>query len=259
MLSPTLFIEAKDFHNAWARAVRFVLRGGEKQTIGDTHEPKHITDACGLISMTGNAIKQIEAHEIHPQYPFKHIKQYCAEFTHDFVKAHTGIDVPANEQFDYLYFDRLTWRMVWTGIVGDDPLIRDQLRYMRIALADQIALGISSNRSQAITWEPEHDIESMQEVFDGANRATPCLQRVWVRYLGKKEVEVHLTWESRDLYTAWQSNVIALVAMVNREIVIPNGCRIVKIVDFSDSLHVYDGDAEAAAQVKLVLENPQMR
>lgn len=234
-MSPlTLFIEAKDFHNAWARAVRAVIRSGEKLTIGDASEPKPIRDSCGLITLSGNAIKQIENREIHQDYPFKHIKQYCKEFTREYLATYA--DKPPSEQFSYLYFERLT---AWAG---------DQIQMVSNGLKYQIESGLSSNRNQAVTWD---------HVADMGSKSPPCLQRVWVRYLGNKEVEVHLTWRSRDLYTAWQSNIIALIDMVNREIVIPNGCKIVKIVDFSDSLHIYDGDAEAAAQVKLVPENPQ--
>ncbi|RLG22651.1 hypothetical protein DRN77_05805 [Methanosarcinales archaeon] len=82
------------------------------------------------------------------------------------------------------------------------------------------------------------------------------MQRIVIRYLGGDDADVHLTWRSRDLYTAWQVNIIAIIDMLNREVIRPNGCRIVKIVDYSDSLHIYESDREAE-RVKLLPESPQ--
>jgi len=39
-LPPTTVVQAGDFHNAWATTVRYVLRNGQKITIGNAHEPK---------------------------------------------------------------------------------------------------------------------------------------------------------------------------------------------------------------------------
>ena len=230
-LSPTILIQKDDFHNAWARAVRYVLSDGRKITIGDASEQKPIQDACVLFELTGDAIRQIEKRELHPQFPFRHIDQYCEEFTRDYLIDY--INKPDKEKFSYLYFHRL---VVYQSCF-------DQMAYLRRRLAVQVDTGIPSNRDQAITWDAEQD-------FDSAS--PPCLQRIWIRYLGDKSVEVHLTWRSRDLYTAWQANIIAIIDMLNREIILPNGCKIVKIVDFADSLHIYESDETAADQVKIV-------
>ncbi|MEA1945281.1 MAG: hypothetical protein U9N07_08130, partial [Euryarchaeota archaeon] len=63
-LPPTILICEDNFHNAYARAVRYVLRDGMKTTIGDLSEPKPIRDACILFELTGEAIRQIEDHEL---------------------------------------------------------------------------------------------------------------------------------------------------------------------------------------------------
>jgi thymidylate synthase len=70
-------------------------------------------------------------------------------------------------------------------------------------------------------------------------------------------VDVHFTWRSRDLFTAWQSNIICLTEMLNREVVKPNNCRIVRIIDYSDSLHLYARDIADAKKVSLVPVSPQ--
>lgn len=237
-LPQTILIQETNFSNAWARAVRQVLRDGYKITIGDTAEPKPVRDACALIELTGDAIGQIENHELHPQFPFRHVDPYCEEFTREYLDAY--IDKPERERFSYLYFERLSMYEKYV----------DQLDDLRWQLSAEMASGISTNRHQAITWKVQTDLLSP---------SPPCLQRIWIRYLGDDCVEVHMDWRSRDLFTAWQANIIALINMMNREVIRPNGCRIVKLVDYSDSLHIHESDVAAARDVKMVLVSPQTR
>jgi len=238
-LPPTTMVQAGDFHNAWATAVRYVLRNGRKITIGDASDPKPIRDACVLFGLTGDAIRQIEDHELHPQFPFRHIDQYCEMFTREYQKHYQ--ELPKGEKFTYTYFDRLTNYDITR--MGYTIFAEDQLKKLDQYLSMQIHDEISSNRDQAITWRVDDDL---------GNKSPPCLQRIWIRYLGDRNAEVHLTWRSRDLYTAWQANIIALIDMLNREVIKPNDCKIVKIVDYIDSLHIYESDVDAAKNAKLV-------
>ena len=213
--------------------------------IGDTSEPKHIRDICATTVFTRGAIAQIENRELHTQFPFPHIDQYCEEFTREYQEKYTKL--PEGEKFVYTYFDRLTNYEITR--IGHTIFAEDQLKKLDQYLATQIHEGISSNREQAVTWRVADDL---------GTTSPPCLQRVWIRYLGRHSVEVHFTWRSRDLFTAWQANIIALIDMLNREVVHPNGCKIVKIVDFADSLHIYESDIPAAREVKLVPVAPNM-
>ncbi len=233
-LSPTILIQEDDFHNAWARAVQAVLRDGRKITFGDVSEPKHARDVCAIFELTDGAIQQIEDRELHPQFPFQHIDPYCEEFTREYLSQY--IEKPDRERFSYLYFERL-------AMYGDF----DQMVRLRKCLATQIDTGIGSNRDQAITWQAKTDLGSA---------SPPCLQRIWIRHLDDQGVEVHLTWRSRDLYTAWQVNIVAIIDMLNREVIRPNNCRIVKLVDYVDSLHIYESDKEAE-RVKPLPVSPQ--
>ncbi|HDJ38780.1 MAG TPA: hypothetical protein ENF24_06350 [Methanosarcinales archaeon] len=232
---PTILIREENFHNAWARAVRHVLRDGMRITIGDTSEPKPIRDACVLFELAGDAIRQIENRELHPQFPFQHIDPYCEEFTREYLAQY--IKKPDQERFSYLYFERLA---IYEEV--------DQIKQLRESLAVQKDSGITSNRDQAITWQVRNDLGST---------SPPCLQRIVTRYLGCDSVDVHLTWRSRDLYTAWQANIVAIIDMLNREVIRPNNCRIVKLVDYADSLHIYESDSVGAARVKLLPVSPQ--
>jgi len=194
-----------------------------------------------LISMTGNAIKQIEAREVHPQYPFRRIEEYCNEFTRAFLDEYRS--KPLKEQFSYLYFERLTHYESSSGRTSSD-----QITLLKNALADQIKQDITSNRAQAITWYVPFDIK---------RSSPPCLQRIQIRYIPEHKVDVHLTWRSRDLFTAWQSNIVCIIEMLNREVIKPNNCQIIRIIDYSDSLHLYTRDIEEAKKVKLVPVSPQ--
>lgn len=234
------FIEERNFHNAWAKAVHAVLSKGADLVIGGGDERKPIKDSCMLISMTDNAIKQIEAHELHPQYPFKRIEEYCNQFTRTFLEEYRS--KPVNERFTYLYFDRLAQYEPASGNSSD------QITLLKDAFADQIKQNITSNRSQAITWYVPSDIQ---------RSSPPCLQRIQIRYIPENNVDVHLTWRSRDLFTAWQSNIVCIIEMLNREVIKPNNCQIVRITDYSDSLHLYARDIEDATRVKLVPVSPQ--
>ena len=79
-------IEEENFHNAYYRAIKFIINQGTDLVIGGKEERKPIKDACVLFDLRGNAIKQIENKEIHPQYPFKMIDEYCREFTREYLK-----------------------------------------------------------------------------------------------------------------------------------------------------------------------------
>lgn len=220
MLTPHHEVISEDFNSAWLRLLRNCL-SGKPITFGDEKHAKHALDTSQTIILQGAAIGQIERRDIHPDNPFKLVKQYCDEFTWEYLKTY---DLkPEDAKFAYMYFDRF---VRYNGFI-------DQLKAMKDDLEVQIATGICSNRSQAITWQPEEDVGSV---------ASPCLQRIWIRYEGDLRVSVHLNWRSRDAFGAWQSNQIALIGMIYREILDPNDCIVEQIIDINDSIHVYDAD-----------------
>jgi len=60
---------------------------------------------------------------------------------------------------------------------------------------------------------------------------------------------VQTDWRSRDLFNAWQPNIIALMQMLNKYIYLPNKCTIARIIDRCNSLHIYRGDIELAKTI----------
>lgn len=146
----------------------------------------------------------------------------------------------------------------------------DQLKVIRENIAKRIEKGgecLVSNRDQVITWVPDRDLFVAED--------QPCLQRIQffvykypffegsikhpennVYYKGK--AEFHVSWRSRDLYAAWNSNMIALIKMLMKEIFEPNNLELVRVVDFNNSLHIYQSDWDDASKVKPITINPQL-
>ena len=235
-------IEETNFHNAYARAVRQVIRDGTPIIIGTKKEPKPILDSPAVIMISGKGIRQIEDREIHPQFPFRLVDQYCEEFTYDFQRKYLNAAIETLK-FSYTYFDRLVNYQSRYSVT-------DQLKELNTCLKIQTETYNPSNRCQAITWHPHLDCNS---------DSPPCLQRIWVRYAGDNKVDVHFDWRSRDLFTAWQVNIIALIDMLNREVIRPNNCVIHTITEFIDSLHIYTSDLAEAEEVRPIPVSPMER
>jgi len=231
-----LAIEAIDFPNAWVALCKTIAFEGDERVIGGGQERKTIKDAVTITVLREQACQQVLQKVIHSKNPFKRVDEYLNEFTRIWLLEY--YTRPKKEQFVYTYIDRLTSEILFS---------MDQLHVLKEELATQMKEVITSNRVQAITWIPSMDCYS---------RTPPCLQRVVVRYLGKYEVDLHLTWRSRDCYNAWAVNVVALADCINREVVQPNNCRIVRIVDFNDSLHVYKGDWAQAKKLEYETSPP---
>jgi thymidylate synthase (methanogen type) len=90
-----------------------------------------------------------------------------------------------------------------------------------------------TRRMQCVTWRPLSDLYRDEP---------PCLRCIWVRVIND-ELFLHAHWRSRDLFNAWEANVVAMVAIqkyIAGELV-KRGVKIdgLHFVDVCDSLHVY--------------------
>jgi len=221
-------IQSDDFHEAWFEAVYAVMNQGASICFGSSKEPKKARDSVQVIVMTGKAIEQIQNCEIHPFYRMRElaIQEYKKEYDRNwFNEVYNKLPLEDKKRFTYVYIERLIKHRTPGGFI-------DQLIKLRQLLKEQIDSGVSSNRHQVITWEPDVDMDS---------DAPPCLQRIWIRYYEGGYVDVHIKWRSRDLFNAWQGNLIGIIAMLFLEVIAPNNCKIVRVVDDSDSLHIYEG------------------
>jgi thymidylate synthase len=222
---PTNLIQAAGLADAWAQAVNFVMKNGME--IKTEYGPMS-KDICSVIEIREPYAEPM----LHPQFPTKelHVKEYLKQWERGYDWKKQG--------FEYNYMDRLVNYPSRNKDV-------DQLK----AIKELLPQGVSRRR-QAVTWIPERDLFVRED--------QPCLQRLWVRAIGDGNAEMHCMWRSRDLYAAWNSNMVGLLTMIKREVLEPNNLTLVKVVDFCNSLHIYEADWESALKVKPLPKSPQM-
>ncbi len=236
-------IEETSFGKAWWEAIRFVLNNKKQLVFGI--DEKHAWDSTQLIELTGNAIIQVLNGQLHPLSTFKAIDSYKREFTYEYMRQY--IRLPEENKFDYLYMDRLANNMSIsqpTTLEEDDWGTTDQITYMRRSIKEQKQTQLSRNYTLATTWNIDTDGLSIL--------SSPCLQIIQLRWNPGNLIDMHLVWRSRDLYNAWQANIIAIADMINREVILPNDCELNRITDYSTSLHIYNEDIEQAKRVNMV-------
>ncbi len=233
MIPPNIFIEGYTLADCWAKAVRETMKNGV--ILPSEYGPRS-RDVCSTIVVKYPYIEPV----LHPQFPTKsgHLLEYIKQFERSYDWKKQG--------FVYTYLDRLTkYPAKGTNLSNPYEVIEmDQLKYLKEQLEKPI-----TRRAQIITWVPEMDMY---------NDEPPCLQRIWMRKLSPTTAEIHCDWRSRDLFAAWNSNYIAILAMIKKEILIPLNLNLVKLVDFCDSLHIYEGNWEEASKVNLVPVNPML-
>jgi thymidylate synthase len=224
LLPPVMQFYSDSFNAAWEQAISNTILHGVRINFGGNGEVKEAIDTMQTIVLGESAIGQILGESLHPKFPFQLVDQYVAEFTPEFLQKYRNQD--ENDRFDYIYYDRFERD--------------DQISTMRNNLKDQISSSVRSNRNQMITWMP---------AIDQHRAASPCAQRIRVRHEGDLDVSISIDWRSRDLFTAWQINLVGIIGMLHREVIDPNGCNIIRIVDRNDSLHIYNADIPAAIKV----------
>ncbi len=261
---PTVNVNATGFPDAWYKLVRACLTEGalKRRFYG---KPVNTLDIVSLTEIRRPFIEPM----LHPDFPTKeiHLSEYKKQFERDYDWKKQG--------FEYNYVDRLV-NYPEAGVVYNEDYYNkaqlyietdfiDQLSIISDRIADRIEKGgecLVSNRDQAITWIPDRDLFVQED--------QPCLQRIQFfvyeypeectgnsRGIMKRgKGDFHVTWRSRDLYAAWNTNMVALTEMINREIFAPNNIEIVRVVDFCNSLHIYEGDWESARLVKPAVINP---
>lgn len=237
MLAPYFEVSGLDFHNSWIKVLDNIIEKGEDIVFGSKQEQKKARDTAQLIILEQDAIKQIENKDIHPGYGLKEraMQVYIDEFDRDWYNEYRKLSKESMQRFTYLYIERLIDTYV------------DQFDFLRESLQESIESGISSNRSLAITWNP---------VLDTSNESPPCFQQVWIRHYASGDIDMRLTWRSRDAFDAWPGNMVGIVHAMNKEVFFPNNCRIKRLMDYNYSIHIYNGRLREASTV---VKKDQMR
>lgn len=253
-IPPTVLIVANGFPDAWYKAVKECINNGAfiKREYG---KPVNTKDIISLITVN----EPLQEPMLHTSFPTKelHLNEYVKQFERGYDWKRQG--------FEYSYIDRLVNYPTTDVCSRDDGYFKverkpytktiDQIKIIRDKISDRIKKGgecLVSNRDQAITWVPERDLFVKED--------QPCLQRVQFFIYSFPTIEgdiiipgkgeFHVSWRSRDLYAAWNSNMVALTKFFDKEIFSPNNIKIIRCVDFCSSLHIYQGDLESANKVK---------
>ncbi len=270
---PTKHITATGFADAYYKLLSTCLKEGaiKKRFYG---KPVNTYDIVSLTEINKPLLEPM----LHPNFPTKelHLKEYEKQWNRDYDWIKQG--------FEYNYMNRLIKYPIshenaaYTNNSYLDDYYRhspevptiDQLKVIRENIAKRIEKGgecLVSNRDQVITWVPDRDMFVSED--------QPCMQRIQffiyeypilgkensqskIKLYKKGKAEFHVSWRSRDGYAAWNSNMIGLTKMLNKEIFEPNNLELIRVIDFCNSFHIYEGDWESASKVKPVQINPQM-
>lgn len=274
-IPPLVNVSAIGLADAYAKLVNECMKNGalKKRFYG---KPINTYDIVSLTEIKYPLSEPM----LHPQFPTKelHLAEYEKQWERNYDWRKQG--------FEYNYMNRLIEYPVIGSVIG--KLLKllgyyhksgqnefiDQLKVIRENIAKRIEKGgecLVSNRDQAITWIPDRDMFVSED--------QPCLQRIQffvyeypkIEYCGddelggvggsvnvKGKIEFHVEWRSRDLFSAWNSNMIGLIKMLNKEIFEPNNLELVRVVDFNNSLHIYQSDWDDASKVKPITINPQL-
>ena len=249
VIPPLNIIKENNFHRAWYKAVNYILHHGVELKLGSREKQEIILDSTICIELTGSAVRQIINRELHPDFPFKQVEEYCKTFTYEYLEQYLNQD--DDSRFKYIYMDRLA---NYPATFSSNKFIHEesinQLSLMRLFLYHQIKENFTSNRCQAISWIPYIDSDSKAAPCKINPPDSPCLQRIQLRHIGDGNIDVHISFRSHDCYRAWQVNLIAIVTMLNRYVLDSSRYKLIRIVEFNDSLHIYNRDKSDAKRVK---------
>lgn len=275
---PTVkMVNAIGLPDAWSQLVNTCITEGalKKRFYG---KPVNTYDIISLTEIKHPLLEPM----LHKQFPTKEL--HCTEYEKQWKRDYDW----KKQGFEYNYMDRLIKYPCtpdFDNLIDnehyhksliDDEYFIDQLKVIKENIAKRIEKGgecLVSNRDETITWIPDRDMFVKED--------QPCLQRLQIfvykfpeiekSYEGafndiprevysvreKGKAEFHCMWRSRDLFTAWNTNMIGLIKMLMKEIFEPNNLELIKVVDFCNSNHIYESDWDAASLVKPMGINPQ--
>jgi len=216
----TIAIDKSSFPNAWGAIVQHIMDHGHNRP-ADDERAVMIRNVEAAIDLDYSAISDIYHHRLHPLYP-QHdgLDEYIAQFDPGTVQAKQSM----MEQ-PYTYMGRT-------------------IRQMQVMRSQHLVKRPFNKRNIAITWNPFEDL--------GAPHPA-CLQNIQLVNIGEDRVHMFTHWRSHDAY-AWQWNIIALVEYVTREVLKPEGLKLVKYTEFNNSLHIYDYNWMDAKHVRPLAE-----
>ncbi len=250
---PTILIQANGFPDAWYKAIRECLKHGaiNERLYGTPVKTKSIVSMIEV----GNPLQEPMLHEDFPTKEL-HLKEYIKQWERGYDWKKQG--------FEYNYMARLIGyprtdidsdnsgyykiKQIFTNVIDQISVIREKIEN-RIAKGGECYV---SNRDQVTTWVPERDLFIDED--------QPCMQRIQIFVYSFPRLdgdilihgkgEFHVDWRSRDLYGAWNSNMVGLTLMLKREIFEPNNIKLIRCIDHCSCLHLYQSDWDDAEKIK---------
>lgn len=258
---PIVLIQANGLPDAWYKAVKECMTRGAINN-REYGKPVRTRSIISVIEI-GNPLQEPTLHSDFPTGEL-HLKEYLKQWERGYKWKEQG--------FAYNYLDRLINYPITEISSRSDGYFKvprkpftesiDQLKTISCKITDRIKKAgetgeecLVSNRDRMVTWVPERDLFVSED--------QPCMQSIQIFIYsypkiidGEKKIiaqgkgEFHVIWRSRDLYSAWNSNMVGLTLMLHREIFEPNNIKIARSVDFCNNMHIYESDWESAAKVK---------
>jgi thymidylate synthase len=222
---PVLHSRGSTLPKAWENSIRELYKKGV--LVKSQHSPQDLPSLdCTMIMEIIHPTMEPRIHKYLPA-SLEDLYEYVLEVVEG-TKDHLS------DQLDYTYHRRLT---------AHPESGTNQIEY----LIETLTKTPHSRRAQAITWASGIDTEK---------EYPPCLQRVWFRLLGfegRLTLNANTHWRSRDALKAAFMNSFAISELqkyvcveLSRKLSKPVVCG--RIVDISDSYHIYGKDIPALQQ-----------
>ncbi len=243
---------------AWQEAVKFVRESKQRIQFGGGTEVKHALDSQVQIILDKHAIEDALLHKVHPSDPFctdkdgnpseNRIMAYVNEYNKDYDAS----------KFTYTYYVELTKGFELSPCTDneiDNTIYLDLIKKLRNGLKFQIDNKLPSNRNV---------VTLLNNSKWGMMDSLPCWNILWIRLdhiddEGIVWVSVSTWYRSHDLTDAWESNFIAQVTFIQKEILDPLNARILEWHESNASLHIYEHNLPMANKIKEINVSPQLR
>lgn len=237
----------------WQEMVKFVRKSPQRIQFGGGTETKHALDSQLQIILDNRAIEDALKHIVHPSDPFcsdsngkvseNKIMKYIEEYTKEFDAR----------EFSYTYYQELTKGFIDRKV--NEYVYFDQIHNLKEGLKKQINENLSSNRNIAVLYNP---------LKWNMNSSSPCWNTLWIRFERKDQdetiwVSICTFYRSHDLTDAWESNFIAQVTFIQKEILDPLNAKILYWHESNASLHIYEHNLPTAMKIKEISVSPQLR
>jgi thymidylate synthase len=213
-------IKTKTLPEAWVMLLEEIYKHGSMAKTQYGNNAKYLLGVHVIIT---DYVEQW--HKQDPICSKNYLKEYKKEL----------LEQPTDMGFSYTYGNRLH-KYPLLAPVGISS--QNQIDNIVHALQDG---AVDSRRLQAITWIPS---------VDQFSKEPPCLQVLHFYPEGStNKLHVTIVYRSHDIYGAMEANIIAIMSMIEDEILKPTGYRLGEIHLYDFNAHIYERDLPAAGKL----------